>query len=307
MASEILFSGLSGDLALASILHQEMNLLLADRASMANHPAISYLGDVAGRGSTALEVGLVGLDGSDLMGSVAENGTPSNTALPDASPAITIARQALQYQISDLATLTSSLGLDADRLAESMVGSAVMRLQEMIANVADDFTGSVGSTGVNMDVDNWFSAQYTLTQNSVPGPYVALLHPVQLTDWQSSLRSETGPLQFNAPSNEALAIKGPGYAGNFGGVDIFTSSHVPTANAGADRAGAMFGAGAIGYADGSVSAIRGAGDVVYPAGTKIVVEFERSAGYAYTAVVGSYYVGVSILEDGRGVSIITDA
>ena len=307
MADEVLFSGLSGDLALAAVLHQEMGLLLADRASIANHPAIAYYGDIAGAGSTALEVGLAGLDGYDLMASVAENAATANTALTDASPAITVARQGLQYQISDLATMTSSIGLDADRLAASMVGSAVLRLTEMIANVADDFTSTVGATTVDMTVDNWFSAQFTLTQNSVPGPYLALLHPVQLTDFQSSLRSETGPLQFHTPSADVLAIKGPGYAGSFGGVDIFASSKVPTANAGADRAGAMMGAGAIGYADGSVSAIRGASGLVLPAGTKIVVEFERDAAYAYTKVVGSYYCGTSIIEDGRGVSLITDA
>ena len=296
MADEVLFSSLSGDLALAAVLHQEMGLLLADRASIANHPAIAYYGDIAGAGSTALEVGLAGLDGYDLMASVAENAATANTALTDASPAITVARQGLQYQISDLATMTSSIGLDADRLAESMVGSAVMRLTEMI-----------GATTVDMTVDNWFTAQFTLTQNSVPGPYLVILAPVQLTDFQSSLRSETGPLQFHTPSADVLAIKGPGYAGSFGGVDIFASSKVPTANAGADRAGAMMGAGAIGYADGSVSAIRGAGGLVLPAGTKIVVEFERDAAYAYTKVVGSYYCGTSIIEDSRGVSLITDA
>lgn len=306
MANEVLYSS-AGDLRIAAVLHQEINLLLADRASIGNHPAVAYYGDIAGTGSTVLEIPLAGMDGYDLMSAVSEGSASANTALADASPSITLARQALQYQMSDLASLTDSVGLNVDRLAASMVGSAAMRLTELFANIADDFTATAGATTVDLSVDNWFTAQFTLTQASVPGPYLALLHPVQLTDFQSSLRSESGPIQYQEASTEMLAIKGPGFAGSFGGVDIFASSHVPTANAGADRAGGMWGSGAVGYADGSVGPIQGAGGVVMPAGTKIAVEFERDAAYSYTKIVGNYYVGVATLEDSRGVSIITDA
>jgi len=306
MANEIYYSGL-GDLRLAAVLHQEIALLLADRGSLRGQPAIVNYGDLSGRGSTVLEVPQAGLDGYDRMAAVAENASTSNTALTDASPSITIARQALQYQISDLANITDSVGLDTDRLAASMVGSYDMRFTEMICQITDDFTATAGSSGVDMVVADWYDAQFALTQSSVTGPYLAILHPVQLTDFQSSLRAEAGAVQYVPATAEMLAIKGPGFAGSFNGVDIFASSHVPTANAGADRAGGMFGAGAVGYATGSLTAVRGAGGLVLPAGTPVVVEFERDAAGAMTTVVGNGFLGVAIVEDGRGVSIITDA
>jgi len=182
-----------------------------------------------------------------------------------------------------------------------------MRFTEMICQITDDFTATAGSSGVDMVVADWYDAQFALTQSSVTGPYLAILHPVQLTDFQSSLRAEAGAVQYVPATAEMLAIKGPGFAGSFNGVDIFASSHVPTANAGADRAGGMFGAGAVGYATGSLTAVRGAGGLVLPAGTPVVVEFERDAAGAMTTVVGNGFLGVAIVEDGRGVSIITDA
>ena len=104
-----------------------------------------------------------------------------------------------------------------------------------------------------------------------------------------------------------LNIKGQGFAGQFNGVDIFVSSKVVTANAGADRAGAMFGYGAVAMAEGSPYAITGAGGIVQPAGTPLVVEFERDASSALTKIVGNYYAGVAKVQDGMGVSIVTDA
>jgi hypothetical protein len=105
-----------------------------------------------------------------------------------------------------------------------------------------------------------------------------------------------------------LAAKGQGFAGSFMGVDIYKSSKVPTANAGADRAGAMMGYGAVGMAEGSVRPIAALGGALqFHAGTVIAVEYERDSSKALTAITGNAYFGVSILQDAMGVSIITDA
>lgn len=306
MGNEIFYSGL-GDLRTAAVLSQELLLLAADRGNLWNAPGIVYFGEMANRSSTVLQVPIGGLDGYNRMAAVAENASTSNTAFTDASATITIARQALQYQISDLATLTDTLGLNPQRLAASMVGSAQMRLTEMIAGITDDFSATVGTTTVDMDSDDWFDAIFTLEQASVSGPYMALLYPTQWTDLQTSIRSEVGPWSFVPATQDALTIKGPGYVGSLNGVEIFKSSLVPTANAGADSAGGMWGYGAIGWADASApTPSAGASGVVYPAGTRIFVEFERDAAGALTKVVGNYYAGVSILQNGLGVSLITD-
>jgi len=265
------------------------------------------MGNIVGSGSNVIQTPIVGLDGYDTRSSPADGAAVSNTALTETNANITVARRALQYSISDLANLTDSVGLNVQRLAQSMVGSAQMTFQSLLCDVTDGFTSTVGTSGVDMTVDDFFSAQFTLTLASVPGPYICILHPRQLADLQSSLRAEAGPNQYVAATQDMLSIKGQGFSGMFNGVDIFVSSKVPTANAGADRAGGMFGYGAVGYAEGSPFAITGAGGIVAPAGTPIVVEFERDASSALTKIIGNYYVGVAKLQDSMGVSIITDA
>ncbi|MBT7101758.1 hypothetical protein HN937_30555 [Candidatus Poribacteria bacterium] len=304
-ANAMLYSGL-GDIRNAALLHQEIQLLLADRADLMDDPTIVYLGNKARQGTTVFEIGQVGLDGYDRMAAVAENADAGVTALTDASPNVTIARQSLRRQMSYLAQLTDSVGLDVARLALDYVGAARMRLTEMIAGVTDDFTATVGTSGVDMSVDDYFDGHYTLTQSSVPGPFLCDLYPVQVTDLQNSIRAEGGALQFRDDAQEMLDIKGPGYQGSFLSVPIFASSLVPTANAGADSAGGMFGRGAVGYADFEAIGLVDFGGRVFPAGTKIFADQANVGAGGYTDSTGHYFCGVTLMEDGRGVSMITD-
>jgi len=306
MANEVIYSGL-GDLRYATILGQEIQLLIADRANLWGHSAIVFYGDAGASGSAAFDVLLAGLDGSDVMAAANTDEVTAiaNTALTDASPAITVARQALAYQMSDLASSTDASGLTPERLAASMVGSAAMRFTEMIAALPENFSSQVGTTTVDMSVDDFFDAQFTLTQASVPGPYLALLYPVQLTDLQNSIRAEAGALQFIAATQELLSIKGPGFAGTFNGVDIFASSKVPQHSSTVDSAGGMWGRGAVGYREMSVSLAPGHAGLQSLRGP-VMVEFERDAAGGLTKIVGNYYVGVAEIEDSRGVGIKTD-
>lgn len=305
MANELLYSSMS-DLMVSAILHKELQLLLADRASIWGHPALVYLGDLQGAGSTAIKSAQAGLDGYDEMGAVSEGSSTSNTALTDGSATATIARQALQYQQSDLSALVGN-SVNPVRMAASMVESAYMRFTSMIAALSSGFSQSVGSTGVDMSVDDFFDADIALSLNSNPAQRLCMLHPRQLADLRTSLRAEGGAIQFMDATKEMLMSKGPGFVGSFLGVDIFQSSKIATANAGADRAGMMFCRGAIVYADGTPRPLVGAGGSVVEAGSKIVVEFERDAGGGLTKIVGNYYVGVAEGQDLMGVGIVTDA
>ena len=301
------YSTLSGNARVAAVLAQEIQLKLADRASLHNNPAIVNFGNMAGRGSAALQVPIIGLDGSDLLASASDGAVVANTTLTSTAATLTIGRYALRYDFTDRAGLADSIGLNAQRLAESMVGSTLMAFQNALCDVIDGFTATAGSTGVDMSVDDFYSAQFALTLASVPGPYIAVLHPRQLADFQSSLRAEYGATQFVLATQDMLNIKGQGMAGMFNGVEIYVSSKVPTANAGADRAGAMFGRGAVGYVEGSPFPIVGAPGVVTPAGSPVVVEFDRIVGGGTTSILASYYLGIGKLQDAMGVSIITDA
>lgn len=294
-----------GNQLLTETAIMEVLLSLADRESMRNDPALIRFGDAAGSGSLVSQVSIVGLDGATLMAAVAEGAaTAGATSLPDVAASITIARQALRYDMSDLLRSVDAQGIfNPVRFARSMVGSADMRLQAMIANVADDFTTTVGSTGVPFSVGDWYDAQFALVLQSVPPPYLAELHPHQYNNFQGDLRTETGPNQYVVATQDQLALRGPGYKGQFNMVPIFVSSKVPDANAGADHAGAMFGRGAIGYREASIPPAPGV-DAVFAG--PIMTAFDYNPDTGLLMAVGSYQVGVSKLEDLRGVTIISD-
>lgn len=307
MAGEITFSALS-DATISAALHQELLLKLGDRASLLYHPAIAYIGSINGSGSNVRKAAIWGA-GLDAMSAPSDGAAVSNTAPTNANVQVTVARQALQYAPTDLAAMAWSFANPADlvmRLAADMATSAQRRFMSLLCDVIDGFAATVGSSGVDFSVTNWFSAQATLEAASAPGPFVAVLHPTQVTDLKTSLRAETGPLQWVPASGEMLAAKGQGFAGSFLGVDIYKSSFVPTANAGADRAGALMSYGAVAWADGIPAPMVGAGGVVINAGPA-VVELERDASSALTKIVGNYYMGVALAQEGLGVSIITDA
>lgn len=307
MANELLYS--SSSIVLSQVLHQEMGLLLADRASLEGHPAILDVSDLTGRGSATILVPLVGLLGFDEMTAVgAETADAGNVAVTDAAPTITIARYAIAREVSDLHQIVEGTGLSVERLAQSMVMEYEMAKTSLICGVLDDFTSTVGTSGVDLDVSDIEDAIHTLERANANGPFASVLAPVQVTDFQKSLALRGGAIQMMSATAEMLEAKGQGYVGNFLGVDFFKSDKVKTANAAADRAGAVFAAGAVGCAYGSPSAVSLlGGSHILPAGAKVMVEFERSAKGGRVDIVGSAYMGVSILQDGMGVSVITDA
>jgi len=295
------------DIQLTAILYQELQLLLADRAAIGAHPSILELGNITGSGSAVLKVPLAGLDGYDVMAAVAEGSSASNTGLTDGSVSITVARQALQRQISDLAAIVNKGRMDPERLVADMVGAGRMRLMAMIAALSSSFTRSVGSSGVDMSVDDFFDADILLNLTNVPAEgRLAVLHGRQIGDLRLSLRAEGGAVQYEPTTAEMLKAKGPGLVGRFLGYDMFQSSKCPDANSGADHAGMMVGPGALGVARGTRAPMIGDAGQAVPAGTEIWIGFERDESGALTKVVGNMYAGVGILQDDAGVAVITD-
>ena len=305
MANELYHNvGGVSDLRLSAILTAEVQRLIADRSSLWNHPAFLLVGDIAGTSSNVIDQQQAGLDGYDLMAAVAEDASSSNTALTDSSPSTTVSRQSLQRQISDMYRLTGGPGgIDIDRLAVDMVMAASMRGTELICSVGDDFTSTVGTTTVAMSVDDFIDASSTLTQAKV-GASICVLYPKQFTNLQNSLLGVAGPMQFVPAAQNLLNQAAQGFVGTLNGVPIWLSSHVPTANGGADSAGFMCGMGAIGKAVGTPPALRGAESVNVD--RFIQCELERDASGGLTKIVGSAFMGTAILLDGAGVSIITD-
>lgn len=295
----------TGDLRLAAILSQEIATLLADRSSMRNSGALAYQGLINGRGSDTIQVRLAGLDGYDKFASSVEDAAVTASAITSSSVNLAISRYTLSRALSDLAELTGQGPGDVNpaRLAMSMVGEAEKLFMELVATAIAGFGTDKGTSTVDLSVDDWFDATRHLQENGNTGAAFALLHPTQLSDLQGSLRAEAGALSYVPSSADQIALKGAGYAGMFGGVDIFTNTEVTSS--GGNRHGGMWSAGAIGYAE--AAPIVAYGDVVRPGGSPLTVEFERSGTEALTSVIGHYYCGVAILQDTMGCGIVTDA
>lgn len=301
MANEFTYSGTS--MRVAALLHQEIRYLLMDptdlRATMDFIP-------FSATGSSALTVGQ--LDRSGAMSAPGEVTQVNATAVTDSSFTLTVAHYSLRHDVSYLAEITAG-GNDAGlmEIARKLVGSATLTLTDMAAALFTGLTNSVGSTSVDLDCDDIYDAQFTLHSALVPGPYYCVLYPQQINDFVTSLRGETGAVQFQAATAEMLKLRGPGYQGSWNGVDFWSCDSVPTANAGADSAGAMFGKGAFAYTEAPVSALLpnvpkiGAMD-----GTRMFVAFENSAEYGMVKAVAHYFPAVAEAEDSRGVKIVTD-
>jgi hypothetical protein len=291
MADEVLVSGL-GDLTVSEILAQEVGLLLADRASFRNGAYLVDVGDVRGSGSATKKIGFAGLDGYDEMAAVAEGSPVSNTPLSDGSQTVSVARQALQYSESDLADLILPDGsVNVERLAASMVLSAEMRFTTMVCNVIDDFTQVVGTSGTSFTFTKLQQGIFYIERAPAPtADLVSILAPKGITDLQADLFGVVGVAQLLPATAEMVQAKGQGLQGRLLGVDLFKSSKAVTS--GSDRKGGIWHRGAVLYGEGTPKPIKSPTFTI-PAGTKLLIEFQRDASSALTKIVGNFYAGVA--------------
>jgi hypothetical protein len=306
VANEILLSGIA-DLRVGEVLSGLVLQLLADRNALPNHPALVYAGDAAGQATNVLRVPHLGLGGYNLLAATADGDEVANTALTDGVTDITVARYSKAYEASDLSFLTDPGNiLGMQRFAEDAVITTANTLTDLICNVTDGFTATVGSSGVDFSLSNFMAAYATLDAANVQGPYLCVLHAQQFNDLMTDVALNVGgTVQWNPAAMAIGNLRGTGYKGNLHGVDIVVSNRVPTANAGADRAGAMFGRGALVWGDASVVAFDPVNQMLL--GNKILFERSRNARKGLTAMVTHAYLGVSKAIDAAGVSIITDA
>jgi len=293
------------NLRLATALDAALRVILHDEMSLRTTGAILNLGSINGTGAADATIRYAGLDGLNPFAAAGEVAVVAETPFVTASAQIAVGRCALRRDISDLAVITGLQSGDVDpmRLAQSMVGGYEQWFNILACNAINTLTTTVGAAGVDMTVDDFYDAMFALEIASVPGPYTALLSPDQLANFQDSLRAEGGAAQYMPATADMLQAKGQGYQGSFLSIDIYRSDKVVIDGAG-DAHGGMWGLGAMGYKTGSV--VNPLGGFVTSPGAEIVVEFERVANAATTQIVGHGYVGLSVLEDARGVQIISD-
>ena len=303
-------NGLVGDLRLAQMISQEIRLLLNDNVNLRNTPFIDFVGAINGSGSDTVRVRKAFLDGesdfSQFTGGT-EADAVSDKALIDGHVDVVVKRNALAYSITDLASMTGMGAGDIDpfRIAEHISKSYEALFAKLTASLFTGFTAQKGS-GSALTVSIFLDCVQTLeaagTNKGAPGPYVAVLAPKQFADLQDSIRAEANSALAYAPASyEALEAKGSHFKGTYMGVEIYTSSYVLDDTS--HFQGAMFGPGAIGYATGTPQALAGAAQSMDMG--EVLIEMDRDATKAITRIVGHCYLGMSILDDDRGVEIAT--
>lgn len=202
--------------------------------------------------------------------------------------------------VGQMATVTDELNavsvIDAYAQFGAVLGRSVAEKYETdFTALVDDFSNTGGpGTGVDLTVAAYLAQLSALEQRDAVGELVTVLHPVQVGDLRSAMITSTGAYF----GNDSAKIGGidahdlAGYAGDPFGVPIFQTSLVPTANVGADRAGAVFVAGvALGLYE------------IW--GTRI--ETERDASLPGTEIVATARYGVVEIRDTWGQTIISDA
>lgn len=308
----IRFSNMENILRLSAMISQEINLLLKDNTNLRNTPLLSYQGSINGLGTDTVRVRLAGLDGYDSMsaaGSEISDEAANKTALTINKADLVAARQYIIYEMSDLASMTGFGGADIDpfRIAQSIAGSYESRFAELTGEAAASFTTTAGANTTTLSVDDFFDAIFALEQAAsgagAPGPYACVLDPKALTELQDSLRNETGnAISRMQSSMNMLEAKGENFAGNLFGVDVYRSKYVKeNASSGFDNY--MISPMALGYVDGIPAGVQGSADLMSMG--KVVVEFDRRPMSASTFIVGHAYLGLGIIEDDRGVKLLS--
>mgnify|MGYP003146531127 CR=1 FL=1 len=307
-------TGITPDLRMTATISNELHLKLRDVASLRNTPWVTYAGSVNGSGSSAVRYRIVGLDGYDsFAASVAEDTDieGSGTALTKSHVDITAARQYLLYSITDLAVMTGTQGdLDPYRIAFSMLGSYEARFAELHADAASAATNFKGSAADDFSVDLFMTGLFELEKaasgRGAVGPYLACLHPSALVSLQDSLRNEVSNLIVESPeAGEVMKINrfDSGRVGSLLGCDIYRSSYI-NSNGGA-RENFMCGVDAIAYVDGTPTTLAGSAEFMVM--DKVLIEMDRHPTQNVTAIVGSCFLGVSIVDNDRIVMLKSKA
>lgn len=177
-------------------------------------------------------------------GAITDGTALSNTAVNPTKVTGTTAAVGLATDVTDQSSLGSLL--DVPEVAANFSRALTNKMEVDITALYASFATVVGTSGSDLTIGNWLTSIYNLELNNEDNDIFAVIHPIQLQDLRSAVVSSSAGI-FGNPQEFtgglAASINRGAVKGSFLGVPTFSSSTVPTANAGADRAGGMFSRG----------------------------------------------------------------
>lgn len=304
MAQEISWSNLETDAGLASYLHSALHVNLYDpfdiRQTLDFKPFTPHVGSETIR-VTKVAGGQVFAAATDEL-----TGGASNANIGSGNFQLTVARQVLKWEISDLWRLVAPTGsIDIELLAAKISEAAGLRVTDMVTALFPSLATSVGSTTAQMKVDYAFDAQYKLNNARAPGPFFMVLAPHVHNKFVDSLRSEAGAMQYTAYTADQLKAKSPIFKGSWNGIEVLCSDSVSLDGGSTYRRNAMYAKGCFGYTEAPAVNVA---DAIAPHQQTIVNGTIRvmrvyDAANGLTSMYGDYYPAVVEQEDLRGVVI----
>ncbi len=303
MANESTYSSI-GDLATAEILSGDYLQLRTSVEALPMTPALFYAGSISGRGSNVIKVPHIGLHGYNALATTGDGSAVANTALTDGSTTITVSRQSLRRSVSDLAQMVRPDMIGKSAFAADALQAYSARLTDMVCDVIDGFTATTGSTGVNLNTAQILATIGAAKALYAAGPWMGVLHTQQWSDFIADAGiTSGGALQWQPATADMLPLRTSAFQGSFLGVEWYVSQRVVSANAGADRAGAVFARGAVLWADGQAIVTDPSNQMSL--GGQILFERSREAANGFDNFTSHAYLGVSKgLE--YGVTVISD-
>jgi hypothetical protein len=302
MANEFTFTGKSGDIGVAEIISREIHENLYDGTYVWS--LATFRQDLSGTGAQQVQIAKLSRGQAMAAANTNETTAIANTAVSTGSYTIAIAVQELAYAMTDLARALQPGGWNIPLLVSMLLEGAQLRRNALFCTLADSASTVKGSTGVVLDVDTVYEAQYAATIGNVPAAGGDLiLKPKALTEFQESLRSEGGAIQYTPQMAQLLSAKGQGIAGSWNGMQVWS---VPSViDDATDYSNMLHFPGATAYAQGDLSVLNGDGAVDVPVGSSIRVELDRTATTATSAAIGRDLVGFAEQEDARYVKILS--
>lgn len=320
MANEV-YASAQGDTLATHVFAAELEMLLHQRPYMRR--LAKFAGDTRGSNSTTIKIGQI--DHDDIAEATNEGSAISaNTAITDASYTLTPGRQAIKRVLSNLLAGIDGTGLmNEATLAEYNFAAVMKRFDALFGAAHASLTGTAGTSGAPMTVDDWFTATQTLRTRRVTGKLAANLHPHQFNNLQTDLRGEVGPFQLTEEVQAAVATSsGQNLVAYLQGIPIFTSDQVPDANTAADHDGALFkipedasvdsdtgkymGDAAIAYAEGSPNPVTMAGGRIMAADGVVYTDLDIDVDKGDVHIVTAYFVAVGVADAAKGIKIRTD-
>ena len=227
----------------------------------------------------------------------------SNTALASDKVSATADQVGLMATVTDFSTEISVID-EMDQFAGVLARSVAEKYETDMAALLGGFSQTTGSSGVDVTAKQFLQALSALELRDAVGSVVAVLHPVQTGDLRGDIvptfdaegttRTPRSGREYFATGNDASVVS-PTFEGRVGslyGIPIWHTSTVATANAGADRAGAVF----------VRNLCLGMYEIRQPR-----TEMQRDASLPGTEIIVTANYGVAEIRDEWGQSIITDA